>query len=422
MSCLPRDLIAIPSEIPGISGNQCSVIVPEHVLAVVGGCVEIQCTFDPKINYTYRKAIWIKKGVNAMKPSASVLYDSEHPSRQQNDYSGRVVFTGDFGKKQCSLLLNDIRKTDEGTYQVILVFVSEVNVTEHSEINISVSEKPTISHVGEIIAGQIVRLKCSVSQNCPNGNLQLKWTYHNQSIPLQWDVEVKDESSNSRTVSSVLTLIPSAVNHGTMLKCTITSGSFQISSPETLILQVKYKPVIMAGPICTTSEHWINCTCTSKANPPANMTWATNGRMIPGNSSVGEADTWGERTSSLHLSLMQDHPNQTGDVIACISTNEHGNSTSKYQLPSDGGKSGTIILMVGGITAGLGIFIAIAAIMKLRMKKLEETSFDARMNDDFIIYSSLRLSTNTESDSHALGLQLTETTQNKPIVYAAIRL
>ncbi|XP_043537985.1 nectin-4-like isoform X2 [Chiloscyllium plagiosum] len=307
----------------GISGDQCSVIVPEHALAVVGGCVEIQCTFDHTINYTYRKAIWIKKGVNAMKPSASVLYDSEHPSNQQSDYCGRVVFTGDFGKTQCSLLLNDIRKTDEGTYQVILVFVSEVNVTEHSEFNISVSDKP----------------------------------------------------------------------------------------------------VIMAGPICTISEHWINCTCTSKANPPANMTWATNGRMIRGNSSVGEADTWDERTSSLHLSLMHDHPNQTGDVIACVATNEHGNSTSKYQLPSDGGKSVTIILMVGGITVGLGVFIAIAAIMKLRMKKSEETSFDARMNDDdFIIYSSLRLSTNTESDSHALGQQLTETTQNKPIVYAAIRL
>ncbi|XP_048449600.1 sialic acid-binding Ig-like lectin 14 [Rhincodon typus] len=227
----------------GISGGQCSVILPKHVLTVVGGCVEIQCTFDNAINDTYLIAIWIKKAVDAVNPSASVLYDSEHPSREHINYTGRVVFAGNLGKRQCSLLINDTRRSDQGTYQVILVFVSEVNVTEHSEIDISVLEKPTIARVGEIIAGRILRLNCSITQNCPNGSLQLKWTYHNLSIPLQLDVEeageIIDESSGSRTVSSVLTLIPSAVNHGTMLKCTITSDSFQISSSETLILQVK---------------------------------------------------------------------------------------------------------------------------------------------------------------------------------------
>ncbi|XP_048379273.1 sialic acid-binding Ig-like lectin 14 [Stegostoma tigrinum] len=227
----------------GISGGQCSVILPKHVLTVVGGCAEIQCTFDNAINYTYLIAIWIKKAVNAVNPSALVLYDSAHPSREHINYTGRVVFVGDFEKRQCSLLINDTRRSDQGTYQVILVFVSEVNVTEHSEIDISVLEKPTISHVGEIIAGQILQLNCSITQSCPDDCLQLKWTYHNLSIPLQLDVEeggvIIDESSGSRTISSMLTLIPSAVNHDTIFKCTITRNSLQTSSSETLILQVK---------------------------------------------------------------------------------------------------------------------------------------------------------------------------------------
>ncbi|XP_059499357.1 sialic acid-binding Ig-like lectin 11 [Stegostoma tigrinum] len=182
------------------------------------------------------------------------------------------------------------------------------------------------------------------------------------------------------------------------------------------------RPVIVAGPICTTSEYWINCTCTSKANPPANTTWEANGRMMSGNGSNGEADTWDQRNSHLHLSLTQDHPIQTGDVITCIAANEHGNSISKYQLHSDGGTSGTNILMIGGIAAGLSVFIAIAAIIMLRMKKLKESTLDTKTNDNFIIYSSLQLSTNTENDSRTLGQQLAQTTENEPIVYAAIRV
>ncbi|XP_078389793.1 sialic acid-binding Ig-like lectin 13 [Cetorhinus maximus] len=355
-------------------GVQCSVLVPEVVVTVTGSCAVIRCTIHPLLSNISPAAVWIKTASGPENPAASIVYDSESPLRQQVGYRGRAVFTGDIGEGQCSLLIRDIRKSDAGTYQFIVTFYPGGDPSdqhsEHSSVNLSVFDKPQISGFGTMIAGRTTRLTCSVTHNCPDGNLQVKWAFYNLSLPLPWDTkdgaEILDESSGCRTVSSVLTLTPSPAHHRAILACSVLIDGSKISSPKTLTLDVKYKPTILTGPTCTRSGNGTDCTCSSEANPTANMTWAINGRIITGNRSDGEVIARPVNRYHGQSSLWLGHSVTTGMVISCAAVNEHGVSVSTYPLHSDGIHSRTILFIIGGGASGLVGLIAVLVAVKIR--------------------------------------------------------
>ncbi|XP_067831292.1 uncharacterized protein [Heptranchias perlo] len=498
-----------------------SVVIPKRVSAVLGSCALIPCTFEEPIYDATLKGWWKKGGPDPCKSGESVIYSSRDPHGQRYNYADRAEFSGDLEKSQCSLLINNIRKSDEGIYCFFLIIVWHNGGyhTGRSQVLLSVSDKPEISGYGELTSGKTARLTCSITHSCPYDKLQLRWNDNNGSLPLPWDAkdgaEIFNEPSGSWIVSSVLTFTPSSAHDGKKLGCTIILNGFPSSSPQTLNLEIKYglenptvnssivavegsslllyctawgkpavrlrwvkngediiksstseltqtfqnikseddgeywcvaknsrgtansstrisveyKPTIVSGPICTNSEDWTDCNCSVRANPPANITWGLNGRIITGNRSDVKVFSWAVNIYLVQSSLTLTHPTGTGTriEISCVAANVHGDCVSKYQLHSEGIFSWINIFILGGGAAGLVILIAVVITVRRQRKKLGEAAYVSETDGDSVIYAVVQKARNAENVVRITtpGLGITKSTkpdQNEGILSASINI
>ncbi|XP_067831293.1 myelin-associated glycoprotein-like [Heptranchias perlo] len=354
--------------------------MPDSVSAVSGSCAQIPCTFHHSVSAPIPKGKWLKKGRDPRGIGDTLIYDWENPHGQPYNFGGRVELKGNVEKGQCSLLIKNIRKRDEGTYyfsvQIHSGWYVYTPATGRSEVFLSVSDKPQISGYRELTSGKAAGLTCSITHSCPNDKLQLRWIDYNGSRPLPWDTkdgtEIVNERSGSWRVSSVLTFTPSSALHGKSLGCSILLHGSLTSSPPILTLEIKYKPTIVSGPNCTSSENWIDCSCSVRANPPANITWGLSGTIITENRSDVKVFSWAVNSYLVESSLTLTHPTGSGIQISCVAANVHGDCISKYQLHSKG-KLSWIHVALTGSTALIYIILTAAFIAEeIQMKKSRE--------------------------------------------------
>ncbi|XP_067883557.1 sialic acid-binding Ig-like lectin 8 isoform X1 [Heterodontus francisci] len=387
-----------------ICSAQCSVTIPKVLPAVLGSCAEIRCTFENPVYNNRLNGRWLKWGAGPGEHGGSIIYDSKDPHHQHSNYVGRAEFKGNLATNQCSLLIKNIKKSDRGTYQFILEMPWGWPIRKYrrelSPVSLSVSEKPRISGFAELIAARTARLTCSITDSCPNSNLNVKWIHYSAPLPLAWDTndgaEIINNWSHSRRISSVLTFTPSFAQHGNILGCTIIIDGFQSSSSstQTLTLQVKYKPTIVAGPICTWSENGTICSCQIRSNPLANITWDLNGKIITGNTSDVEVFSWAVNSYHMQSSLRLIHSAGTGNTISCAAANKHGDCISTSQLHSEGLISRTNICRIGGGACGLVILTAIVLMVKIQKKKRTDTACVSERDGDAVIYNTVQIVSN----------------------------
>ncbi|XP_067831321.1 uncharacterized protein [Heptranchias perlo] len=189
------------------------------------------------------------------------------------------------------------------------------------------------------------------------------------------------------------------------------------------------KPTIVSGQTCTSSEDWTDCNCSVRANPPANITWGLNGRIITGNRSDLKVNSWSMKSYLVQSSLALTHPTGTGSgiEISCVAANVHGDCVSKYQLHSEGTFSRTNIFIIGGGAAGLVILIAVVVTVRRQRKKLGEAAYVSETDDDSVIYAVVQKALNAENGVRitAPGLGITKSIkpdQNEGVLYASINI
>ncbi|XP_067831356.1 sialic acid-binding Ig-like lectin 13 isoform X2 [Heptranchias perlo] len=501
---------------------QYTVVMPAIVSAVPGSCAQIPCTFHHSAFTPKPRGKWIKRGRNTRD---TIIYDSTYPYGQRYNYGGRAELKGNLAKGQCSLLLKNIRKRDQGTYYFSVQghwgWIITTYKTVRSEVFLSVSDKPRISGHGELTSGKAAGLTCSITHSCPYDRLQLRWIDYNGSLPLPWDTkdgpEIVDERSGSWRVSSVLTFTPSSAIHGKSLGCSILLHGSPTSSPQILTLEIKYglenptvnssmvavegsslllyctawgkpavslrwvkngdeistsstnelkrtfhnisleddgeywcvaendlgtansstrisvqyKPTIVSGPTCNSSEKWTGCNCSVTANPPANITWGLNGSIITGNRSDMKVISWAVNSYLVQSSLTLTHPTGTGTgtgiQISCVAANVHGDCVSKYQLHSMGIFlfSWTEIFKIGGGACGLIIVIAVVVMVKVQRKKQSEAVRASETPDNSVIYAVVQNARNAQSDVQypEAGLEAlisTKPAHKEEVLYASI--
>ncbi|XP_067831324.1 sialic acid-binding Ig-like lectin 13 isoform X2 [Heptranchias perlo] len=519
-SCVFLSLMTLTEVVCNI---QWSVVIPKRVSAVLDSCALIPCTFGQPVHNARPKGRWIKTGSGHCNPGDSVVYSSRDPHGQRYNYDDRTELRGDLAKSQCSILINNTRKSDEGTYCFIVEIPgglqSSTYSTGGSQALLSISDRPEISVDGELTSGKIARLTCSIIHSCPYDKLQLRWIDYNGSLPLPWDTEdgeeIVNEPSGSWRVSSVLIFTPSSAHDGKKLGCTIVLNGSPSYSPQTRTLEIKYglenptvnssivavdgsslllyctawgkpavslrwvkngeeistsstseltktfqninseddgeywcvaknslgtansstrisveyKPTIVSGPTCTSSENWTDCNCSVRANPPANITWGLNGRIITGNRSDVKVNSWSMKSYLVQSSLTLTHPTGTGTgiQISCVAANVHGDCVSKYQPPSEEIFSWTNIFIIGGGAAGLVILIAVVVTVRRQRKKLGEAAYVSETEDDSVIYAVVQKTLNAENGVRitAPGLGITKSTkpdQNEGVLYTSINI
>nr|XP_029505430.1 sialic acid-binding Ig-like lectin 12 [Oncorhynchus nerka] len=96
---------------------------PAKITGEKGLCAVISCTFNHAENFKPTAAIWFKCPKNGKcDQDENIIIHSETPSEAQEGYEQKVsLLETDLTKKNCSVIINDIRENDTGEYQFRLL-------------------------------------------------------------------------------------------------------------------------------------------------------------------------------------------------------------------------------------------------------------------------------------------------------------
>uniref|UniRef100_A0A8C4SYC2 Ig-like domain-containing protein n=1 Tax=Erpetoichthys calabaricus TaxID=27687 RepID=A0A8C4SYC2_ERPCA len=181
--------------------------IPESVRALKGSCVVIPCTVSypgspkPTENLV---AIWKKS------PEEEIFN-----TQISND---RMKLVGDIGQNNCSLEIKDVQPKDGGPLHFRIV-VHGLDIST------------------DLQAGVAVVALCVVKHTCPTHPPKITWTYNTTKSKVQ-HLAAKDAEWK---LTSSITLIPEARQHGEKLTCKVKYwGGMQVETSVVLQVTCEY--------------------------------------------------------------------------------------------------------------------------------------------------------------------------------------
>ncbi|XP_067831291.1 myelin-associated glycoprotein-like [Heptranchias perlo] len=406
--------------------------MPWFVSAVNGSCAEIPCTFDYP---AYGRSPWEKPSISVSGeliagqpaqltcsithscPSANLelkwTYDQGYfPYLTETKTSEQNVNGLDDSRRVSSIFTFVPSSDHHGKTLGCKLIVEGVEATVQETLTLAVKlpvapRKPTVNSSIVAVEGSSVLLYCTAQGKLP---VSLRWVRDGSEISMSSTGELRQIFHNisSKDDGQYWCVAENIVGKA--------NSSTQIS--------VQYKPSIVSGPNCTISESGIDCTCSVRANPPANITWGLNGRNITRYSSDGEVISWAVTGHLVQSSLTLIHPTRTGNQISCVAANKHGISVGKYQLQL----AGTFpwIIVIAAEAAATLIILFLIAVMLLRKKTRDTVSVPAT-NNDSVTYAAVQHPFNTESqgqyaNTDVRGAASKQSAERENVLYAAVKV
>ncbi|XP_078092345.1 sialic acid-binding Ig-like lectin 13 [Mustelus asterias] len=149
--------------------------IPREVTAQEGLCVQIPChyTYPSHLANHPRVEIWYKnKGLNA----ASVAFHSKEHNSISSRFRHRTRLSGDLKDGDCSLVINNVKWRDAGSYYFRIEFDSGNNYNYRLVTRLHVSAKPSKEWKGDtprkvtVQEGSCVQIPCQYSYPSCLGN------------------------------------------------------------------------------------------------------------------------------------------------------------------------------------------------------------------------------------------------------------
>uniref|UniRef100_A0A4W5RBF8 Ig-like domain-containing protein n=1 Tax=Hucho hucho TaxID=62062 RepID=A0A4W5RBF8_9TELE len=242
---------------------------PAEITVEKGQCAVISCTFTHPDNIKPTTAIWFKcprKG--RCEKDKNIIFHSETPYKAQQGFKQRVsLLETDLTKKNCSVIINDIRENDAGEYQFRLL---EGPLTYPQKMNITVTamtQKPSVL-TPALTEGEPATLTCTALGICSRTPPSITWTWRGRgtgdnitelrdNTTIQ---EKEDLASITTTHFSKLTFTPSAKHHSTKVTCLVTFNG-TIISKKTVTLNVAH----VKKPGCNHTNTTVECVCRNEA-------------------------------------------------------------------------------------------------------------------------------------------------------------
>ncbi|XP_062912751.1 myeloid cell surface antigen CD33-like [Mobula hypostoma] len=205
--------------------------IPTEVTAQRGLCARIPChyRYPSSLENKQRTGVWFnKKGA-----TKSIVFHSRDHAFESSRFQLKTQLTGNLSDGDCSLLINNIKQEDEGSYFFRIEFKSSSNYN-YPDIQLHVSDftdKPSI-FATEMVAGKPMNISCTFNTTCEKMSPILTWVMptnvpaSNSSSVTQW--------GDTLMYTSVLTLTPEPKHHGQSLTCRVRYLS--VSSEQTLTL------------------------------------------------------------------------------------------------------------------------------------------------------------------------------------------
>ncbi|XP_078078969.1 sialic acid-binding Ig-like lectin 13 [Mustelus asterias] len=340
---------------------------PREVIAQEGLCVQIPCHYNHPSHLVNqpRDGVWFRHEEDGRSP---IVFHSKDHNHELPQFRNRTWLSGDLKGGDCSLIINNIRQEDGGSYSFRIEFDNKNSYSFLPATRLNVSDftdKPTILPA-ELIAGKRMDVSCTFNTTC-NGTAPV----------LSWDTPTDIPESVSNIVTqqgvaliytSVLTLILSVKHHGQTLTCRVRYPS--VSSEQTLVLTVQYAPqnlTITSFDMITTSSISIiegNSTvviCSVESFPASNLTWRHLNIVMNRTSSNNE----------LWLVIPHVTSRDTGDY-QCVSENEHGIVEGFITITVEGHSS--MEWKVGLLGAGIALCVGLCGFFIFKcMRKSRST-------------------------------------------------
>ncbi|XP_025032282.1 sialoadhesin-like [Python bivittatus] len=228
-------------------------ISPNSLVAWTGSCVLIPCHIEERLNskkIVATSVIWYFQPIlnmNLFDYVGHILYNNSRiPNEEANlpspDFQGRVRFVGDLSKGNCSLMITQLQKKDNGTYgiQVMASVENQVNkqiLYTSATLNVSDSfPKPKL----EILKCQerwALQVVCSVPSHCPEDPIAMNFKglekYHST---------VETTMIKNGVLQKTVTIQPTGRPRRKTITCLLSNKDISRKSASTLELDMKFCP------------------------------------------------------------------------------------------------------------------------------------------------------------------------------------
>ncbi|XP_064856172.1 sialic acid-binding Ig-like lectin 5 isoform X3 [Oncorhynchus nerka] len=268
---------------------------PAEITPQTGLCAVIPCSFTHPDDFLASIAMWLKcpDAQCSIKVETDSIFHSRNSSIAQEGYRRRVaLLETDLTKKNCSMIINDITKTDDGDYKLRLSgTLNSGNIskfTYQTKLKMAVkalTQKPSVL-TPPLTEGEPATLTCTAPGICSGTPPNITWTWRGTGDNI---TELRDNTTTQRredltrvttTHFSTLTFTPSAEHHTTKVTCQVTFKG-NITTEETVTLNVTHVKVPKISGSNTVREgDTLNLSCfVDSYPPPPSITWSKNGTI-----------------------------------------------------------------------------------------------------------------------------------------------
>ncbi|XP_019212006.1 sialic acid-binding Ig-like lectin 5 [Oreochromis niloticus] len=283
-------------------GRYCVTLSERELTAEAGLCVVIPCSFTTADEFTPKHTVWYK--CEASQHSCSdgdiIFHSNKNTDKKaQSGFEGRVSrLEPDVSQKNCSIIINDLKESDSGSYQ--LRVTGELNGKQDGftfipRVTVSVkvlNQKPTVM-IPTLTEGQQATLTCTAPGLCSGSVPEITWTWRGaggtESYITGNSTAFKTENLTAFTQRhiSTLTFKSSAEQHNTTITCKIRFTG-ETTTEDASSLKVNYvKEVKITGVTSVREGNVLNLTCSVESFPPAHIVW----RKVPSNTNLQTRNT-----------------------------------------------------------------------------------------------------------------------------------
>uniref|UniRef100_A0A4W5QI78 B-cell receptor CD22 n=1 Tax=Hucho hucho TaxID=62062 RepID=A0A4W5QI78_9TELE len=257
------------------------IIIPAEITVEKGQCAVISCTFTHPDNFKPTTAMWFKCPTNdRCEMDKNIIFHSETPLKAQQGFKQRVsLLETDLTKKNCSVIINNIRENDAGEYQFRLL--SSYTYLKKVKITVSaLTQKPSVL-TPPLTEGEPATLTCTAPGFCYGTPPNITWTWRGTGD----NITEEDLTNVTTTHFSTLTFTPSAEHHNMMVTCQVSfQNKYQMEETVTLNKLFALKDVKdpqITGNKTVKEDGTLDLTCSVDSYPPSDITWSKNGTSAP---------------------------------------------------------------------------------------------------------------------------------------------